>query len=109
MPDGKMARVLVPLVPGWAHSLTGHVSLYSKEKTALKTRVVHKMAQTATDTLPILVTLCSAIMYKPGIWDAYLLGSIGAPQPAQKKFWATTPISLLRTENGSHYIPEATK
>ena len=35
--------------------------------------------------------------------DLYLLGCIGVPHPAQKKFWATTAMSLLRTENGNCY------
>ena len=39
----------------------------------------------------------------------YLLGSIGVPQPAQKKFWAATMRSLLRAENDKSYISEKAK
>lgn len=49
-----------------------------------------------------VVTLSSC--NRQAIHYPHLLGSTGVPQPAQRKFWATTTSSLLRTENGYNNI-----
>lgn len=55
---------------------------------------------------PTLLFLTLPSHNKQVIHYPYLLGSIGVPQPAQKKFWAATTRSLLNTKNDTSYISE---
>lgn len=100
--------MLVLLAPGSSCPLVGHDGLLVKNSTT--SRSPSQRTHTRKSPVSPKVVHCPALgiftllsRNKPAAQAPYLLGCIGVPHPAQKKFWATTAMSLLRTENRNCY------
>lgn len=106
--EGSRAREPGDKLTGQPHSLIGHDDLFRKEKAAVEVPITTppKASLTKTAHSPTLPFLALSLRPQRVTHCPYLLGSIGVPQPAHKKFWVATTSSFLHTEKDHSYSSE---
>lgn len=104
----ERTRRWVQEVRGQPHSLIGHNGLFMKKEQHYEVLATTSPKASLTKTVHSLPLLFFALSLRTQqvIHGPYLLGSIGVPQPAHKKFWAATTSSLLSAENEHSYSSE---